>query len=1445
MSTFTTSRAQTGFLDAPGRLPPPTEQGAGFIDAFNRAKQNTPTFLAIELAAGRGYERQPGFELTDAKVRPLLEEVTQDLWPAYGDAVSDEHLRDIHVQNLLRLQNRTEIAKSGISGIAGAILADFTDPAMLAAGVLTGGYGFLAKGAQTARAVALARTGLISGTAFGSIEAFRQSQQPTGDPFAVMEAALGGGLGGVASGLTAQSGRLARALAQGSSQAVATPAVRSLDPDADAHQVAVSTGVGFLLGAFGGAISKESAAAMDKSVRWMIRDAEYGDVAASGFTLSEDGKAYFKTQLDPRLNDRRVADSIEIVNEPFDDVAIKRSAASSGSPEFAFAATEVPVDRSLATSSRRQFKQAPPPGFRAVSGEEQIAARLSSDGFIEVGDKFFGLSPEERTAAIKDAASGGVESPFLLEAAKRYVQEKGYISPTDLAQEFGIVGKDGVRRSRFTPEQAKTFADRLTAIAMFEMRQQGREPIPQTAVSIEEASQKLADLGLPADTIARAQEVSQSKGEVSASRIANKLKIGYADAQVVADTLRMIGTPYILRPKQELLSGSSRSRTATVPVSPSAASNPRPAAQTIESVSTGITQAVGATTPGGVKSPFGKVWTIAPEGDDWRFSANDASARGQWAFVPEPFRAINLRLGDSKSPMARMVANAWGRDFLPKSDGALAEGASTWIDFTFKKKVRAVNDSLVSAEAELAKNGVNLTKDQFDDAAFLDIAVGNGAAPPAARRYVDTVRTNFKEMLDYQKRSGTISAVDVPDDPNYVPHVHIAPLIEENVGKHGLDPMIDAYAGAIRSQMVKMGRTFKPSDDTLIKSMAKAIIKSGGQVSRGDHARIVSLDVAVVDALRSVGADDAMIARAVDMLEQMAPAADDVKILKRIQQEADPVERAKLEKQLKKRASDTNAPTNLKRRIPLDVAYEHPMPDGSKLRIRDMMEKDLYVLSRNYTRRALGSGVLATTLRGIEPETNPIEPMSSLDDLIRRYRTEAESLGVNRDKIETEAKLIETMGRNILGLPHYDASKPWVVNAVRLSRVSRNTVQSMALSSAWTGLTNFTEPMSAMFTALGPKMLKAMPNLAEIRQRALDGKIDAKMMRMADYYGMAINAGQRRLNTIAEFGAPTKSTTAYGRGLEKAERATGIAANIGHKISLQEITQDMGEFMAFHGIQDRWGQWAQSGKVPGRRALLPSGLADQPDMVQRIIDQGKKYHTTFKNSVGATIVDMQVENWDDLAARAAVMNSIRLEVRRKFVDTDLNGMPAFMSEEWAKPLTQFNSFMVASTRAKLGWAVAMKDPEAFQIMMANTALVGTLYTLRVYADSQFQDDPEKYREERLAPGKIMAAAVGRSAWTSLFPRIADTTLALGGQDAVFSAMRTSGIDPSVQVPVLDYARRLSKVPGALINPALRDDHDFSQADLQTIKRALIPNAINQFGAIDRLANYLDLPERSK
>jgi hypothetical protein len=1200
MSQLTTSTAQTGLLDAPGRVPFTPEAGAGFLDAFNRAKQNTPTFLAIELAAGRGYERQPGFELTDAKVRPLLQEVPQDLWPAYGDAVSDEHLRDIHVKNLLRLQNRTEIAKSGISGIAGAILADFTDPAMFAAGAFTGGYGFLAKGTQTARAVALARTGLISGTAFGSIEAFRQSQQPTGDPFAVMEAALGGGLGGVASGFTAQSGRLARALAQGSSQAVATPVVRSLDPDADAHQVAVSTGVGFLLGAFGGAISKESAAAMDKSVRWMIRDAEYGDVAASGFTLSEDGKAYFKTQLDPDLNNRRVADAIEIVNEPFDDVAIKRA----GSP--------VPPD-------------------------------------------------------------------------------------------------EGV-------------------------------------------------------------------------------------TQAVSDEIRM---------------------------------------------------AVGASNPSGVKSPYGKVWTIAPEGDDWRFSANDASARGQWAFVPEPFRAINLRLGDSKSPMARMIGNAWGRDFLPKSDGALAEGASTWIDFTFKKKVRAVNDSLVSAEAELAKNGVKLTKDQFDDAAFLDIAVGNGTAPPAIRRFVDTVRTNFKEMLDYEKRSGVNSAVDVPDDPNYVPHVHIASLIEENVGKHGLDPMIDAYAGAIRSQMVKMGRNFAKGDETLIRSMAKAIIKSGGQVSRGEHARIVSLDVAVVDALRSVGADDAMIARAVDMLEQMAPAADDVKILKRIQQEADPVERAKLEKQLKKRASDTNAPTNLKRRIPLDVAYEHPMPDGSKLKIRDMMEKDLYVLSRNYTRRALGSGVLATTLRGIEPETNPIEPMSSLDDLIRRYRTEAESLGVNRDKIETEAKLIETMGRNILGLPHYDASKPWVVNAVRLSRVARNTVQAMGLSSAWTGLTNFTEPLSAMFTALGPKMLKAMPNLAEIRQRALDGKIDAKMMRMADYYGMAINAGQRRLNTIAEFGAPTKSGTAYGRGLEKAERATGIATNFTQKISLQEITQDMGEFLAFHGIQDRWGQWAASGKVPGRRALLPSGLADQPDMVQRIIDQGKKYHTTFKNSVGATIVDMQVENWDDLAARAAVMNSIRLEVRRKFVDTDLNGMPAFLSEEWAKPLAQFNNFMVASTRAKLGWAVSMKDPEAFQIMAANTALVGTLYMLRVYADSQSQDDPQKYREERLAPGKIFAAAVGRSSWTSLFPRIADTGLALGGQDAVFSAMRTSGIDPSVQVPVLDYARRLSKVPGAIINPALRDDHDFSQADLQTIKRALIPNAINQFGAIDRLANYLNLPEQSK
>ncbi len=61
------------------------------------------------------YPVDPAFRLTEEKLKPYTEGVSQDLWDQYSDAHSDEHLQAIYQRNIAEMDHRRNLSDAGWS----------------------------------------------------------------------------------------------------------------------------------------------------------------------------------------------------------------------------------------------------------------------------------------------------------------------------------------------------------------------------------------------------------------------------------------------------------------------------------------------------------------------------------------------------------------------------------------------------------------------------------------------------------------------------------------------------------------------------------------------------------------------------------------------------------------------------------------------------------------------------------------------------------------------------------------------------------------------------------------------------------------------------------------------------------------------------------------------------------------------------------------------------------------------------------------------------------------------------------------------------------------------------------------------------------------------------------------------------------------------------------
>jgi hypothetical protein len=417
-----------------------------------------------------------------------------------------------------------------------------------------------------------------------------------------------------------------------------------------------------------------------------------------------------------------------------------------------------------------------------------------------------------------------------------------------------------------------------------------------------------------------------------------------------------------------------------------------------------------------------------------------------------------------------------------------------------------------------------------------------------------------------------------------------------------------------------------------------------------------------------------------------------------------------------------------------------------------------------------------------------------------------------------------------------------------MARIAGELTGAKFLSGAATGLANVTETIGAVAAVQLRTTFEMVPALKELRSMALDGKLTNADLALAESF---TGAGLDSLTYVAPHRPSGPALNTFDRALTWVEPKSAKVNELAMRASLMTLGNEVSQKIIAGGLVHQWGKWIQSGKAPGKKWLKGTNLDGKPYLVDRIIAQGQKYGTLGEPGTiaGKKGFDLNWHEWDDVEAAAALRSAVNLEYGRLFLQPSKINAYAWSTTWWGKLALQLKRYPMAAFRSKLVYGFATGDVRHWATLGLGTAATVPIYIIRTYAESLGQDDPQKYREERLSMGAMARATVGRAAWASMLPSMVDSAASLTGFEPPFAISSTTkrkaqDID-FLNIPALGAVRDIGAAIPEVVQPALDSEYSFSMQSLKKLERALMPNAIRQLHIIDAAGRMLGLPETSK
>lgn len=784
-------------------------------------------------------------------------------------------------------------------------------------------------------------------------------------------------------------------------------------------------------------------------------------------------------------------------------------------------------------------------------------------------------------------------------------------------------------------------------------------------------------------------------------------------------------------------------------------------------------------------------------------------------------QAINVTLGNADNPIVRRAGNMLAFDGIAKKNGRIYEAADQWANARSEAMVAPLFYQLEQAYKSHRSGGGELTYAEFREAvtkAKRRGGVGYENVPGVNEGMNATIST-FNEAFDVMARHNVRGADDFNRLDNYVTRRWRRDAIESatkrSVTADGRTTML-GESGVLEALAASIARKNDWANEKQLAAMARSIFVNGGR--RGQHrASLGFLE----------GSIDEIVADLVDsgVKQDLADS-----IGERLRRQAAPKD-------------DAKNPPILKHRIELDETYQHPLADGSVLAIEDLLENDIALIAKGYVRRAHGNAVAAQTLRSMSDD--PAVPLSSFDALASRVREKGREMGQNDSTIDWDIARLETAWRNAVGIPQQTDTK-WV-RTTRAARIMRNGLRTTMLGNFYNRIQNAVEPLSSIAPDIGKVVTRYMDVLPDFTARAVDGKLSNANLRIYEYMS---GRGVSNLVDGTHVTAPTLDS-GIDRVLSSIEAKADRWTYMVDKYTGQTMTNDFGYRVVGDVNIHQVVEWATSGKRPPAAQMRAFGFTDE--IWERIAAQINEHKVAVpgpETNGKVKLWDPNVEKWKDLEAFSAFSAGVNAVTRSWFVNPTGNELPWLVNNELGKALTQFRTFSLASSDAKIAKSIQTRDPKTIVRFAAGTGLMYVAYTMKVYVDSLGRPDAEEYRRERLDPKKAWMIAVSRSAYSSLIPAAIDTARSIVREDPLFAAGRASNIKGGgiASIPLVDWFNNTLDAGGGVIRATYDDDYDFSMQNLNALRRSalFLPQVEPLVKGIEYLGrDVLNLPEKSR
>lgn len=694
------------------------------------------------------------------------------------------------------------------------------------------------------------------------------------------------------------------------------------------------------------------------------------------------------------------------------------------------------------------------------------------------------------------------------------------------------------------------------------------------------------------------------------------------------------------------------------------------------------------------------------------------------------------------------------------------QGGEPW----FSNKRAEFNELITRYIRETDANGIG-----FD---------GSDVFHPAVKAMGQEQRKLLSRMLDLANNPGRLDGTvrrpvagfgAIEPYPQYLPRVFDHRRIDELRTEFGDKSLRTMLAGAIKSAQPDM-------TDEMVDRFAKAYWKTVRTLRYG------------MDGIRL---QNAFSGRDTDYLRQVLAEETDMSA-ENIEGLAHSLKRAP--------GSDAGFHTRAKHRLDLDETFSVVVNDAQgipkELKFTDLLRNDASDLYRSYARQITGA-VAAARIRVPNPLKEGdwlIDGLTSQADLETAIKAmKAVGADINQDlpSLTRDEENLRFLYNRVVGIPH-QMDKSHLGQLLR--RINDfNFIRLMGQ----VGFAQVAE-IGNLVTRLGLKAaIDNMPTFKSFIRDARTGQLEDGLLReLEDIFGIGADwlrgYGGDRMEDFADervFGADSRHVAKIDNLLQQGKRKVTLLSGMA----------------PINTVLHRWTLKAMTGKLAriavkspteSDRVLLRSlGMSDE--MQNRVLSQLKTHITATDGVLTKARVNLvNLDKWDDLEAREALIGGMSRLARRIIQENDPGMMARWMSSPISKMFLQFRTFMLGAWTKQLLHGIHMgkqnrQQAFTFTAAVASTTLAAAFaYVVQTYVASVGRD--KEWLDKRLDTSSIALAAFQRGSYSTLIPGSIDAVSIRLGMNPLFD-YRTTGQPSDVLVsPALDLLLNKSAALGPLL-----------------------------------------------